>query len=211
VFTTLAVFFLLDPLRYEEHVPVPDRLPPWVVDTATVRDPSLRPEVGLAGFTYRCSECHKLFPSPEETDRPLTQHRHVTLRHGMNERCFNCHHRATRDAFVDDRGEPVPFDQPQKLCAKCHGPVYRDWSHGVHGRTNGYWDDRLGPVRRVKCIQCHDPHAPAFGSMEPAPGPNTLRMGDRGRAVPHEPQTRDPLQLYKEDASNTGASVGQSP
>jgi predicted CXXCH cytochrome family protein len=81
----------------------------------------------------------------------------------------------------------------------------------VHGRTDGYWDEERGPVHRKKCIQCHDPHAPAFGAMTPAPGPNTIRMGSPSRAAPHEPQTRNPLLLYRKDASHTGANVEERP
>jgi hypothetical protein len=161
-----------------------------------VRRPTLRPEIQLAGYTYRCSDCHDLFPSPAETARSLTQHTHIVLKHGINTRCFNCHHRINRDAYVDDWGREIPADQPQLVCAKCHGPVYRDWLHGSHGRTNGYWDTAKGPQERRKCIECHDPHQPPFPPMRPAPGPNTLRMGDQHRAVEH-PDVPNPLQVYR--------------
>ena len=120
------------------------------------------------------------------------------MEHGINSRCFNCHLRGDRNAFADYRGEPIPYDQPQMLCAKCHGPVYRDWTHGVHGRTNGYWDPARGPTHRLRCIECHDPHAPAFAAMKPAPGPHTLRMGVP-RPGPHEePETSNPLSIYRQ-------------
>ena len=66
-------------------------------------------------------------------------------------------------------GGEIPWDQPQLLCAKCHGPVYRDWQHGSHGRTNGYWDASRGKQTRRKCIECHDPHRPPFPALQPAP------------------------------------------
>ncbi|UCF33037.1 MAG: hypothetical protein JSV78_11965 [Phycisphaerales bacterium] len=196
MFLALGALLLADPFPYARPYPDPVPTPEWVVDVATVRTPKLRPEVIIAGYTYRCEECHRLFPSPPETDRPLTQHRDILLEHGINNRCFNCHHRTRRNTLVSDRGEPIPYDQPQLLCAKCHGPVYRDWTHGVHGRTNGYWDPHRGPLERKKCIQCHDPHVPAFQSMQPAPGPRTLRMSEQQRIDVHERERRNPLLIF---------------
>ena len=163
-FGGLAALFVADPWPYRRPYPPAEAVPAWAVDTATVLNPTLKPETTVAAYKYRCAECHRLFPSPPETERPLTQHRDVILAHGINDRCLNCHHRTNRDAFVADNGSQIPYDQPQLLCAKCHGPVYRDWTHGVHGRTNGYWNASYGPLDRKKCIQCHDPHSPAFGS-----------------------------------------------
>jgi hypothetical protein len=202
LFIFTAGLLLADPWR--ETVPVPPRAdaPAWATDTTPVRRPALVPETVIAGMTYRCRECHDLFPSPKETDRPLTQHQHIKLEHGINARCFNCHNRENRDTFVDDRGDPIPFDQPPLLCAKCHGPVYRDWTHDVHGRTDGYWNAAIGPRKRRKCVECHDPHAPAFQAMQPAPAPNTLRMGDQKHWPSGEENTKNPLLIYRQGASD---------
>lgn len=208
-FGALAGLLLANPWPYQRPYATAETVPAWVVDMATVRSPTLKPETVAAGYTYRCSECHKLFPSPRETDRSLTQHRDIVLRHGINNRCFNCHHRTSRDAFATDKESPIPYDQPQLLCAKCHGPVYRDWMHGVHGRTNGFWDASRGPVDRKKCIQCHDPHAPAFGVMAPAPGPNTLRMGDRQQAGSRGAETTNPLLIYGQPSGSVDTNPGE--
>ena len=194
----LAGYLLLDPVPHVSPVMMPAETPAWAVDITPVRQPLLRPDVTVAVYRYRCSECHALMRSPPETDRPLTQHRHIKLNHGINDRCFNCHHRENRNAFAGYGGDPIPYDEPHLLCAKCHGPVYRDWTHGVHGRTNGYWNARLGPVERKKCIECHDPHAPAFQPMAPAPGPNTLRMGDQRPGPEAREDTRSPLLIYRQ-------------
>ncbi len=197
VFIVLAAWLLADPWPYRRPYDQATIVPAAMVDVATVRSPTLRPELQVAAYRYRCSECHRLFPSPPETERTLTQHREIVLEHGINKRCFNCHHLQDRNAFADDKGEPIPYDQPQLLCAKCHGPVYRDWTHGVHGRTDGYWDPDRGPLERKKCIECHDPHAPAFPPMRPAPGPDTLRMGDqRPSGEPHE-GVQNPLLIHR--------------
>jgi hypothetical protein len=179
VFFGCAAVLALDPLPFTSPVPTPVRVAPSVTDTTPVRRPKLKPEYSVAVFAYACSDCHRILPSPAETVRTLTQHREVKLDHGINTRCFNCHHPVNRDAFVDDFGKEIPWGQPQLLCAKCHGPVYRDWQHGSHGRTNGYWDTARGEQSRRRCIECHDPHQPPFPPMSPAPAPHTLRMGPR--------------------------------
>ena len=208
-FAALAGLLFANSWPYQRPYAAARIVPEWATDTATVRSPTLRPEIAIAGYTYRCSECHKLFPSPQETDRSLTQHRDVFLQHGINNRCFNCHNRTSRNAFATDKGGPIPFDQPELLCAKCHGPVFRDWTHGVHGRTNGYWDTSRGPLDRKNCIQCHDPHAPAFAAMRPAPGPDTLRMGDPRLGKAHRAATRNPLLIYEQPVKSAEPDPGE--
>lgn len=196
VLLATAVALLAGPWRFTSPVPPPATLPAWVTETATVRHPKLKSEIEIAGFTYNCSDCHKLFESPAETTRSLTQHTNIVLNHGVNDRCFNCHHRTNRDAYVDDAGGQIPAHQPELLCGKCHGPVYRDWLNGAHGRTNGYWDASKGPQTRRKCTECHDPHQPAFAAMHPAPGPHTPRMGDQHFDEHHE--ERNPLRVFRQ-------------
>jgi hypothetical protein len=120
-----------------------------------------------AGWTYNCMECHKLIPARWHYDRPMAEHRDVQLRHGNNRFCLNCHHPTNRNAFVDYDGSEIAQADVVLLCAKCHGPTYRDWQAGVHGRVNGYWKAGEGPKTKLRCIQCHDPHHPAFPSMTP--------------------------------------------
>jgi hypothetical protein len=208
VFAATALVLWRNPWRFVSPVPAETLVPAWATDTAPVRHPALRPEIQLAGYTYQCSDCHRLFESPAETTRPLTQHSNIVLKHGINTRCFNCHNRTNRDTYVDDWGREIPPDQPQLVCAKCHGPVYRDWLHGAHGRTNGYWDKTKGPQEHRKCIECHDPHQPPFPPMHPAPGPNTLRMGDQ-RFAPERPGVPNPLQVYRGPGGETGAATTQ--
>lgn len=188
------------PWSFTSPVPPALAVPAWATDQAPVRTPRLNSQIEIAGFTYDCSDCHRLFSSPPETTRSLTQHAHIVLDHGLNNRCFNCHHRTNRDALVDDAGGEIPADRPQLLCGKCHGPVYRDWLNGAHGRTNGYWDKSKGPQERRKCIECHDPHSPSFAPMQPAPGPNTPRMGDQH--FDHEAHgVPNPLRIFRQGTS----------
>jgi hypothetical protein len=193
VLRAFAGVLAANPLPFINPVPVALPVPAFATDPTTVRQPKLRPVYVVGVYTYRCSDCHKIIPSPSETTRTLTQHTEIHLEHGINTRCFNCHHRTNRDAFVDDYGGEIPWSQPQVVCAKCHGPVYRDWEHGSHGRTNGFWDSRQGPQTRRRCIECHDPHQPPFAALAPAPGPRTLRMGPQDLSVRRE--GHDPLRL----------------
>ena len=199
VLVVFAALFAFDPLPFASPLPARVVPPPSATDTTPIRQPSPTPQYHVSVFDYRCSDCHRIIPSPSETFRTLTQHSEIHLEHGINTRCFNCHHPINRDAFVDDFGNEISWSQPQLLCAKCHGPVYRDWQHGSHGRTNGYWLKEKGPQILRKCIECHDPHQPPFPSLHPAPAPNTLRMGFQG-AVDHS-ERHNPLRLGRHNAA----------
>lgn len=197
-FLACAAVLFFDPIPFISPVVARVPAPAWATDSTPVRQPKLKPEYAAAGFTYQCMDCHRIIPSPPETMRALTQHKEIQLNHGINTRCFNCHHPKNRNAFVDDFGVEIAWSQPQLLCAKCHGPVYRDWQAGSHGRINGYWDKSKGPQTKRRCIECHDPHAPPFQRMQPAPGPNTLRMGPQ-EAAGHDGR-HDPLRIFSQAA-----------
>jgi mono/diheme cytochrome c family protein len=99
------------------------------------------------------------------------------MRHGRNARndnCFNCHDPEGLDTLKTRDGRKLAITDSTLLCANCHGPTYRDWEAGIHGRTSGHWDRQLGSITRQDCVSCHDPHAPAFPFLKPAPGPHPL-------------------------------------
>jgi hypothetical protein len=137
-----------------------------------------------SGWTYNCMECHKLFAARwHYEDQPFNEHKEIKLDHGNNRFCLNCHHPADRNSFVDYDGAAIPEADIVKLCAKCHGTIYRDWQAGVHGRQNGFWKEELGAKTKLRCIQCHDPHSPKFKPMQPlAP----LRYPPRAAHPPSE-------------------------
>jgi len=111
--------------------------------------------------------CHNgSFPAPVEADAPprkLTMHMDLVpdsldLQHGRGGIwCLDCHDAKTRNKFVDNAGGLIDFDQPQKLCGKCHGQVYRDWREGLHGKRIGEWAT-TGKKRWFVCSECHNPH-----------------------------------------------------
>lgn len=105
------------------------------------------------------------------------EHKDLVMRHGRNNRnehCFNCHDSTNLELLQTRDGRKLKVEESTKLCASCHGPTYRDWEAGIHGRLSGHWDRKKGAVVRQDCVSCHDPHAPAFPSMKPGPGPHPL-------------------------------------
>ncbi|MBX7255623.1 MAG: hypothetical protein K1Y02_04600 [Candidatus Hydrogenedentes bacterium] len=149
-------------------------------DTTPVRG-ELRPlRHRRSGFEYRCSECHTSIQSPRHQNEFLGEHRNIVLDHGANLYCVNCHHPVNRNAYVDHDGSEISSTTPALLCRKCHGPTYREWELGIHGRQNGYWDKEKGERTKLLCIQCHDPHSPRFKAMKPEPAPARTRFDRKG-------------------------------
>jgi hypothetical protein len=162
----------LPPLPTVERPPAAQPSVGLVTDTHLDKAPP-RATRGLdlvrMGWTYNCMECHKLIKARWHYDRPLNEHKDIVLSHGNNRFCLNCHHPTNRNAFVDYDGSEIAQTDVVELCAKCHGPTYRDWQAGVHGRQNGHWNQAMGQTTKLRCIQCHDPHQPTFQSMKPLP------------------------------------------
>jgi len=167
-----------------------------LVDPISPRVPLADPPTSLiAGWQMECNHCHDLFESRFDKQRELQQHRHLVHDHGANDRCLNCHAHADRSKLVLHAGEMIDYTDSVRLCAKCHGPTWRDWEAGMHGRTMGSWDAASGEQVRLECVQCHDPHAPAFDPIAPLPGPNTLRMGTPPPPHAAAPDVPNPLEL----------------
>lgn len=176
VFLVLAVTFVVDfwgqiqPVR--ENAPIDARF----LAHRTVRDP-LDGDLRLkkAGFLYNCNDCHQHFVRPEGAGNLIAEHSEIQLSHGDNDRCLNCHNPENLESFVDHDGSMIEAGASEQLCRKCHGPKYRDWVVGVHGRPNGYWDETRGESKKATCVACHDPHSPQFEPIEPAPAPRERR------------------------------------
>jgi len=110
--------------------------------------------------------CHNgIFPPKNDDPNPrsLMMHQDVVadatnLQHGRGGIwCLDCHHNEQRNMLTDNFGNPISFNEPQKLCGKCHGPVYRDWRDGLHGKRIGEWAE-TGKKRWWVCTECHNPH-----------------------------------------------------
>jgi hypothetical protein len=133
---------------------------------------------------FDCYSCHdkgKPPPLRYDTNQNLIipkEHSNIVMghgSHGRNNNCFNCHNENNLEQLQTRDGRPLKFADSPQLCGSCHGPTYRDWEAGVHGRTSGYWDRSLGSIDRKQCVNCHNPHSPKFPGRKPAPGPHPLR------------------------------------
>ncbi|MBT4160079.1 MAG: hypothetical protein HOE54_02155 [Gammaproteobacteria bacterium] len=165
---TGAVLWWGDP--YEGTVPMGDSdvLTPLGEAVVKPRIPklSLHPICGTA--------CHNgSFPPKNDDKKPraLTMHQDIVpdsmnLQHGRGAIwCLDCHHSDQRNMLTDNFSNPVSFNEPQKLCGKCHGPVYRDWRDGLHGKRIGELASD-GKKRWWVCTECHNPHDVQQGTRD---------------------------------------------
>lgn len=137
-------------------------------------------------LTVCAMACHdgKYVPYPEnKSPRELKMHKDVVansldLKHGRGAIwCLDCHHPAERTKLMDNFGNPISFNQPQRACGKCHGDTYRRWRDGIHGKRIGMWDAG-GKKRWWVCTECHNPHDiqqgdrnSGFAQLHPEPAP----------------------------------------
>ena len=144
---------------------------------------------------YDCYGCHeKNKPPPLRFDANNIlvvpdEHKDIVMGHGSHNRnnlCYNCHNESNLETFQVRDGRELKFADSTQLCGSCHGPNYRDWDAGAHGRINGYWNTALGEARKLDCANCHNPHAPRIPTRVPAPGPHALRTSVEH---PHTPET----------------------
>lgn len=136
-------------------------------------DQRIETPAGTETVGVRCSTCHdSMLPGPvrERPDQLDSFHDDMSLEHG-DLGCSSCHARDDRDKLKLADGERIRFEDTIELCGQCHGPQLRDYRHGAHGGMNGHWDLSRGPRTRNHCVSCHDPHAPAYPEVEPAPPP----------------------------------------
>jgi hypothetical protein len=117
---------------------------------------------------FPCSSCH--VEPGDRTRRELGFHEEIKLNHGPPENrwCLDCHDSVNRDVLHLTNGDPVPFTESYRLCGQCHGDKYRDWRLGVHGKRVGQWN---GQKTYFLCVNCHNPHSPAFKPLKPEPRP----------------------------------------
>ena len=156
------IFKKLNPL---EGLDPKEKASPHNPDTAGtihVAKPPLDPE------TWPCSQCHdKGGEKDNPKKRTLEEHTQIVLKHGERW-CLDCHDFKDRDKLHLANGDLISFDESYKLCGQCHGPTYKDWRLGIHGKRTGYWN---GPKRYMLCVSCHWPHEPHFKPLKPLPAP----------------------------------------
>src|SRR3972149_5185823 len=125
----------------------------------------VRPREKQLKIFMPCTACHngKTVPVPKNKKPRLIQfHQDIVpdslqLMHGQGAIwCLDCHSTTNRDKLISHRDEEISFNQPQKLCGKCHGEVYHDWRDGIHGKRIGSWV-KGGKKRWLVCTECHNP------------------------------------------------------
>jgi len=144
---------------------------------------------------YECNGCHDIGKPPTlqfDTNHNVIVSMHsatVVMGHGSHDRnnlCFNCHDENNLELLQTRDGRQLKLYESAPLCGSCHGPTYRDWEAGVHGRTGGYWDEALGQRTRQICVDCHNPHHPKIPGRKPLPPPHLLHPeGDAPSTPPH--------------------------
>ncbi|MGH7968369.1 MAG: hypothetical protein ACREIC_06530 [Limisphaerales bacterium] len=154
------------------------------ISTATVRV-SAADLIRSGGDTsdLECYTCHEKGKPPtlkfDAAGNVVVPKEHEDIvmghgRHNRNNNCYNCHDESNLELLQTRDGRHLKVAESPALCGSCHGPTYRDWEAGVHGRTSGYWKRELGPIDRKVCTSCHNPHSPPFPSRPPAPPPHLL-------------------------------------
>lgn len=186
VFLVLAGAFLLQVWGHPPGLYSIPLVDPQFVRTDTVRQSYA--DLVAAGedvTQFECYLCHeKENPPPlrfDENHKLIIpeEHSDIVLAHGRHDRnnnCYNCHNESNLEKFQTRDGQELGFAESSELCGSCHGPTYRDWDAGVHGRTGGYWDQTAGTLTRQACVSCHNPHSPEFPPRQPAPGPHPLHL-----------------------------------
>lgn len=184
-FVALAGLFLADLWGHPPPRPDIASVDPGFLDTTPWRQSYadlVAANEDLSDFD--CYACHERDqPPPLRFDEQHNlvipdEHSNLELAHGSHNRnnlCYNCHNEQNLLTFQTRDGRELKFEDSTALCGSCHGPTYRDWEAGAHGRTNGYWDRTRGAIHRLGCANCHDPHRPRLPTRPSAPGPHPLR------------------------------------
>ncbi|MCF7763903.1 MAG: hypothetical protein K9N62_09535 [Verrucomicrobia bacterium] len=141
-----------------------------------IRRPAGTPKVGTGLTDFQgepvmvsCGSCHATTKANIDTraTADLDQfHQGLKYVHG-HITCLSCHNAKNYDTLRMADSRPVDFTEVMTLCSQCHGPQKRDYDMGLHGGMNGHWDLTKGGRTRNTCINCHDPHAPAFPLVMP--------------------------------------------
>jgi hypothetical protein len=178
-----------DPSRELADPPPTDRVFPTVVHEPTAYGVLASPlvvgdEKRDVPAGTRCETCHDQAPDPTWQPAPGERfHTNIEVEHGELS-CAQCHDAGTRGLHLADDTQ-VPWVEVIRLCGQCHGTQKRDFDHGAHGGMNGSWDLRQGPRERNTCVDCHPPHAPAYGKRKPVFPPRDRFLHGLGGGQEH--------------------------
>lgn len=199
VFAVLCLAFAKGPWTKPQVQPIP-LVDPQLIQPSTFRTSYVqlvRAKADLSDFD--CYACHEKGKAPTiryDTNNNIVvpqEHADVVLAHGSHNRnnnCFNCHNETNLVVLQTRDGRTPSFEESPLLCGSCHGPTYRDWEGGAHGRTGGYWKRDAGDAQRQICVDCHNPHSPKIPSRKPLPGPHPLRPNPDHASLKSAPPER---------------------
>lgn len=140
----------------EHHISIPD---------STV----LIPVEAFSLDYFPCNDCHSEIVPNTRRRELVEMHDDIIFEHDSENRwCLACHSVNHRDSLRLADGRLLGFDESYKLCGQCHGPKFRDWKLGIHGKRTGYWN---GEKQYLLCVHCHNPHSPKFKPLKPLPPP----------------------------------------
>ncbi|MBQ4820964.1 cytochrome C [Aquimarina sp. MMG016] len=127
---------------------------------------------------YACTECHsKPLQEMQSNDGAKKAHWDIKLAHAdlntMN--CISCHDGDNMDNLKSLTGNTINFNRSYKLCSQCHTNQFEDWKGGAHGKKVAGW---APPRASMTCVNCHNPHQPAFESRWPSVF-NTQKVKER--------------------------------
>jgi len=148
------------------------------------REPQIDKNKLLTICTTACHDGNYVPYPTNKMPRDLKMHKDIVpdsmnLKHGKGAIwCLDCHHAANRTKLIDHFGNEISFNEPQVLCGKCHGQIFRNWREGIHGKRIGMWD-KGGKKRWWVCTECHNPHDveqgdrnSGFAQLNPEPAPH---------------------------------------
>ena len=120
-----------------------------------------------------CQTCHSLRDSkPLPTSMASLKEFHSGKRFAHGElACAACHAEGQPPRLRLADGAHLEMAEAMQLCGQCHGQQLRNYEDGSHGGMKGYWDTTRGDRQRNHCVDCHDPHQPAFDQVRPKPPP----------------------------------------
>ncbi|MFC2098052.1 hypothetical protein ACFLSI_06930 [Bacteroidota bacterium] len=162
-------------LADEEYGSADHKNLPTISEIAAEVDPSTFSTLAAPELDFfPCMDCHADQEVNTQRRELVDMHENIIFEHDSKHRwCLACHDATNRDSLRLASGINIDFANSYKLCGQCHGPKYRDWKLGIHGKRTGDWN---GDKQYRLCVHCHDPHSPKFKPIEPMPPP--LLPGD---------------------------------
>lgn len=130
--------------------------------------------------SFPCSNCHsKSLKELEKLgeEEMKKAHWNIKLKHASAEvmDCKTCHNENNLDELVSITDKSISINHSYQQCGQCHSNQYKDWQGGAHGKRLGGW----APPKVINsCVNCHNPHSPAFASKWPA-RLNTVKLKEQ--------------------------------